>query len=214
MDKGGTIGLVNFGVDYFSTNERTKGVREWMQKNRPDIKMKQVDFTDPAESVADRRSRFPHRQSRYQEGVFARNCGTSRRWTRCPRCGRKTSISRLRPSTSACNPGDRDCPGRSAQGDRFAKAVRSGRGGSDGDDECADRQGDSGVDRRAVAACCAVGTSLDPTRPCSRKTRRRNLRTPATHTPNPPAIEWFTTSAKAEYAIAGVEMTPALSSAM
>jgi ribose transport system substrate-binding protein len=48
VDKGGTIGLVNFGVDYFSTNERTKGVREWMQKNRPDIKMKQVDFTDPA----------------------------------------------------------------------------------------------------------------------------------------------------------------------
>jgi ribose transport system substrate-binding protein len=48
VDKGGTIGLVNFGVDYFSTNERTKGAREWMQKNRPDIKMKQVDFTDPA----------------------------------------------------------------------------------------------------------------------------------------------------------------------
>lgn len=48
VDKGGTIGLVNFGVDYFSTNERTKGVRECMQKNRPDIKMKQVDFTDPA----------------------------------------------------------------------------------------------------------------------------------------------------------------------
>jgi ribose transport system substrate-binding protein len=48
VPQGGTIGLVNFGVDYFSTNERTKGVREWMQKNRPDIKMKQVDFTDPA----------------------------------------------------------------------------------------------------------------------------------------------------------------------
>jgi ribose transport system substrate-binding protein len=46
--KDGTIGLVNFGVDYFSTNERTKGVRDWMGKNRPDIKMKQVDFTDPA----------------------------------------------------------------------------------------------------------------------------------------------------------------------
>jgi ribose transport system substrate-binding protein len=46
--QGGTIGLVNFGVDYFSTNERTKGVREWMAKNRPDIKIKQVDFTDPA----------------------------------------------------------------------------------------------------------------------------------------------------------------------
>jgi len=48
MPQGGTIGLVNFGVDYFSTNERTKGVAEWMKKNRPDIQMKQVDFTDPA----------------------------------------------------------------------------------------------------------------------------------------------------------------------
>jgi ribose transport system substrate-binding protein len=48
MPQGGTIGLVNFGVDYFSTNERTKGVSEWMKKNRPDIQMKQVDFTDPA----------------------------------------------------------------------------------------------------------------------------------------------------------------------
>jgi len=48
IPQGGTIGLVNFGVDYFSTNERTKGVRAWMGKNRPDIKMKQVDFTDPS----------------------------------------------------------------------------------------------------------------------------------------------------------------------
>ena len=48
MSQGGTIGLVNFGVDYFSTNERTKGVSEWMKKNRPDIHLKQVDFTDPS----------------------------------------------------------------------------------------------------------------------------------------------------------------------
>jgi len=48
MPQGGTIGLVNFGVDYFSTNERTRGVGEWMKKNRPDIQMKQVDFTDPS----------------------------------------------------------------------------------------------------------------------------------------------------------------------
>ncbi|WP_315837519.1 substrate-binding domain-containing protein [Bradyrhizobium prioriisuperbiae] len=47
VPQGATIGLVNFGVDYFSTNERTKGVRAWMGKNRPDIKLKQVDFTDP-----------------------------------------------------------------------------------------------------------------------------------------------------------------------
>jgi ribose transport system substrate-binding protein len=48
VPQDGTIGLVNFGVDYFSTNERTKGVHDWMAKNRPDIKMKQVDFTDPS----------------------------------------------------------------------------------------------------------------------------------------------------------------------
>lgn len=48
IPQDGTIGLVHFGVDYFSTNERTRGVRDWMAKNRPDIKMKQVDFTDPS----------------------------------------------------------------------------------------------------------------------------------------------------------------------
>ena len=48
VPKDGTIGLVNFGVDYFSTNQRTKGVRDWMAKNRPDIKIRQTDFTDPA----------------------------------------------------------------------------------------------------------------------------------------------------------------------
>jgi ribose transport system substrate-binding protein len=48
VPQGGTIGVVNFGVDYFSTNERTKGVHDWMAKNRPDIKMKQTDFTDPS----------------------------------------------------------------------------------------------------------------------------------------------------------------------
>ena len=46
--KDGTIGIINFGVDYFSTNERTKGVKDWMAKNRPDINIKQADFTDPS----------------------------------------------------------------------------------------------------------------------------------------------------------------------
>ena len=48
VPQGGTVGLVNFGGDYFSTNERTKGVRDWLAKNRPDIATKQVDFTDPS----------------------------------------------------------------------------------------------------------------------------------------------------------------------
>ena len=50
------------GTALSRTNERTKGVREWMRKNRPDIKGKQVDFHRSGESVADR-GRFPHRQS-------------------------------------------------------------------------------------------------------------------------------------------------------
>ena len=48
VPKGGTVGLVNFGVDYFSTTERTKAVNDWIKKNRPDIKVKQVAFTDPS----------------------------------------------------------------------------------------------------------------------------------------------------------------------
>jgi len=48
IPQGGSVGLVNFGVDYFSTNQRTKGVKDWLAKNRPDIKIKQTDFTDPS----------------------------------------------------------------------------------------------------------------------------------------------------------------------
>lgn len=48
VPKGGTVGLVNFGVDYFSTTERTKAVNDWLKANRPDIKIKQVAFTDPS----------------------------------------------------------------------------------------------------------------------------------------------------------------------
>jgi ribose transport system substrate-binding protein len=48
IKKGGTLGIVHFGVDYFSTNQRTKAVRDWLGKNRPDIKIKQTDFTDPS----------------------------------------------------------------------------------------------------------------------------------------------------------------------
>ncbi|WP_250528149.1 substrate-binding domain-containing protein [Caballeronia sp. GAWG2-1] len=48
VPKDGTVGLVNFGVDYFSTTERTKAVNDWLKKNRADIKIKQVAFTDPS----------------------------------------------------------------------------------------------------------------------------------------------------------------------
>ena len=51
VPQGGTVGLVNFGVDYFSTNQRTKGVKDWLASNRPDIHVKQTDFTDPAKAA-------------------------------------------------------------------------------------------------------------------------------------------------------------------
>ncbi|MBM3574049.1 MAG: substrate-binding domain-containing protein, partial [Alphaproteobacteria bacterium] len=44
-DKG-VVGIVDFGVDFFTTNERTRQVKEWFGKNRPDVTLKQVDFVD------------------------------------------------------------------------------------------------------------------------------------------------------------------------
>ena len=44
-DKG-VVGIVDFGVDFFTTNERTKQVKDWFAKNRPDVTLKQVDFVD------------------------------------------------------------------------------------------------------------------------------------------------------------------------
>src|SRR4051812_14893676 len=38
-DKG-VVGVVDFGVDFFTTNERTKQVKEWFCKNRPDVTLK------------------------------------------------------------------------------------------------------------------------------------------------------------------------------
>jgi ribose transport system substrate-binding protein len=48
IPEGGTVGIVNFGIDFFVTNERTKGVKDWLGENRPDIIIKQADFTDPS----------------------------------------------------------------------------------------------------------------------------------------------------------------------
>ncbi|MCU1670200.1 MAG: sugar transporter periplasmic ligand binding protein [Blastococcus sp.] len=54
IPKGGTVGIVDFGITFFVTNQRTKGVKDWLAANRPDIKIKEAAFTDPnqAGSVA------------------------------------------------------------------------------------------------------------------------------------------------------------------
>ena len=67
VDKGGTIGLVNFGVDYFSTNERTKGVLNGCRRTGPTSKWSR-SLHRPGEGVPDR-GRFSHRQSRHQGRV-------------------------------------------------------------------------------------------------------------------------------------------------
>ena len=78
--QGGTIGLVNFGVDYFSTNERTKGVQR-VDESKPARHQDEAGrLHRSVEGVADRR-RLPDRQSRRQGPVT--RCGTSRRSTRC-----------------------------------------------------------------------------------------------------------------------------------
>jgi ribose transport system substrate-binding protein len=47
IPENGTIGIVDFGITFFVTNERTKGVKDWFASNRPDVKIKEAAFTDP-----------------------------------------------------------------------------------------------------------------------------------------------------------------------
>ena len=47
IPQNGTIGIIDFGITFFVTNERTKGVKDWFAAHRPDVKIKQANFTDP-----------------------------------------------------------------------------------------------------------------------------------------------------------------------
>jgi ribose transport system substrate-binding protein len=152
VDKGGTIGLVNFGVDYFSTNERTKGVREWMRKNRPDIKMKQVDFTDPAK-VSQIAGDFLTANPDVKGRLCSVGPAGARHTLLDAGAGDQHSRDDRRSRFAVSN---RDSEGRTVEGDRLAAAIRPGRGRSNGDDERVDRQGDASLGRRTVAAGCSV----------------------------------------------------------
>ena len=190
--QGSTIGLVNFGVDYFSTNERTKGVSEWMQKNRPDIKMKQVDFTDPSkvsQIAGDFLTGNPD-----VKGVFAV-------WDQ-PALDTLTSMRAqsidIPVTHRGSRPpiGDRDRQGRPPESDRFAAPLRPGRGGSDGHDECLDRQDDPGLGRRAIAAggpvkCPGIlqdGLQKGSARRASRRMQQREARLQLTGLIGPDAL--------------------------
>lgn len=46
IPKNGTAGIVDFAVDFYTTNQRTLRVKEWFKENRPDVKLKETGFTD------------------------------------------------------------------------------------------------------------------------------------------------------------------------
>ena len=46
IPKNGVVGIINYGVDFFTTNERTKRLKQWFGEHRPDVKLKQADFVD------------------------------------------------------------------------------------------------------------------------------------------------------------------------
>ena len=50
MPKGAEVGVVWFGISFYVTNERTKGFKDWMAKNRPDIVIKEAPFLNPSEA--------------------------------------------------------------------------------------------------------------------------------------------------------------------
>ena len=48
VPEGGVVGIVDYGIDFFTTNQRTLRVEEWLETNRPDIEVRKTDFIDPS----------------------------------------------------------------------------------------------------------------------------------------------------------------------
>lgn len=50
LPKGAEVGIVWFGISFYVTNERTKGFKDWMAKNRPDVVLKEAPFLNPSDA--------------------------------------------------------------------------------------------------------------------------------------------------------------------
>jgi len=50
VPQGGAVGVVGYAVDFFVTNEREAAFREWMAKQRPDVRLKRTEFVDVSEA--------------------------------------------------------------------------------------------------------------------------------------------------------------------
>lgn len=51
IPQGGTVGVLAYRVDFFATNEREIGFHEWMERQRPDIVLKQAKFAEARETA-------------------------------------------------------------------------------------------------------------------------------------------------------------------
>jgi ribose transport system substrate-binding protein len=121
IPENGTVGIIDFGIDFFVTNQRTLGVTNWLAANRPDIKIKTTTFTDPAK-VAQTAGDFLTANPDVQ-GLFAV-------WD----APAMDALSAMR-----------------AQGTGRPTSLRSGRCRSTGIDERNDRKGDASMGRRKIS---------------------------------------------------------------
>ena len=69
VPRGGTVGILGYGVDFFATNEREIAFRKWIASDRPDVVLAQTKFADVAEA-ADVTAAFLARQPKLA-GLFA-----------------------------------------------------------------------------------------------------------------------------------------------
>ncbi|MCB1498557.1 MAG: substrate-binding domain-containing protein [Bauldia sp.] len=50
LPENAEVGVVWFGISFYVTNERTKGFKDWMAKNRPDVVIKEAPFLNPSDA--------------------------------------------------------------------------------------------------------------------------------------------------------------------
>ena len=50
IPENGVVGILDFGVEFFVTKERTRGFQAWMADNRPDITIKIAEFQDASKA--------------------------------------------------------------------------------------------------------------------------------------------------------------------
>lgn len=47
LPQDATVGVITFAISFFVTNERTKGFKDWMAANRPDVTIAEAGFLNP-----------------------------------------------------------------------------------------------------------------------------------------------------------------------